>query len=65
MCEMINDLERPKSGKHGELEASQRKKSECAVKKIKEAMSHFINLSRIGGKEKLYCLAFGLLFQKK
>ena len=34
MCDMIDDLEHPKSGKHRDLEASQIKKSECAVKKI-------------------------------
>ena len=38
MCDMIDDPESPKSGKHCDLEASQIKKSECAVKKIIEAI---------------------------
>ena len=56
MCNMINDPECPKSGKHRDLEASQIKKSEHAVKKIMEAISH---PWKIADKERLYCLASG------
>ena len=66
MCDMIDDPERPKSsGKHRDLEASQIKKSECAVKKIMEAISHFTNLSKIAEKKNYIALHLGLLFQKK
>ena len=57
MCDMIDDPERPKSGKHRDIEVSQIKKSENAVKKIMEAISHFTNPWRIANKDRLYCLA--------
>ena len=59
MCDMINDPECPKSGKHRDLEAAQIKKSEHAVKKIMEAILHFTNPWKIADKERLYCLASG------
>ena len=59
MCEMIDDPECPKSGKHHEVDASQIKKSECAVKKVMEAISHFTNLWKIPNKKRLYCLSSG------
>ena len=43
MCDMIDNPESPKSGKHCDFEASQIKKSECAVKNVMEAISHFRN----------------------
>ena len=42
MCDMIDDPECPKSGKHRDLEASQIKKSECAVKRVMQVISHFM-----------------------
>ena len=59
MCDMIDDPECLKSGKHRDLEASQIKKNECAVKKVMEAISHFTNPSKIHDKERLYCLSSG------
>ena len=56
---MIDDQECPKSGKHRDLEASQIMNRKCAVKKIKEAISHFIIPRKIVVIEKLYCLASG------
>ena len=56
---MIDDPECPKSGKHHEVDASQIKKSECAVKKVMEAISHFTNLWKIPNKKRLYCLSSG------
>ena len=53
MCYMIDDPEFPKSGKLRDLEACQIKKSECAVKKIMEAISDFTNPWKIADKEKL------------
>ena len=53
MCYMIDDPECPKSGKLRDLEACQIKKSECAVKKILEAISDFTNPWKIADKEKL------------
>ena len=65
MCGMIDDPECPKYGKHRDLEASQIKKNECAVKKIMEAISHFTNPWKIVDKEKLYCLASGAPVSKE
>ena len=59
MFNMIDDQECPKSGKHRDLEASQIMNRKCAVKKIKEAISHFIIPRKIVVIEKLYCLASG------
>ena len=59
ICDMIDDPECPKSGKHRDLGSSQIKKSECAVKKIMGAISHFIDRRKVDDKEKLYCLAYG------
>ena len=59
VCDMIDDPECPKSGKHCDLEASHIKKSECAVKKVMEAISHFTNPWKIPDKERLYCLSSG------
>ena len=41
MCNMIDDQECSKSGKYRNIEVSQIKNRECAVKKIMEAISHF------------------------
>ena len=57
MCDMIDDPECPKSGKHRDLEASQIKKSECAVKRVMQAISHFMILWKIPDRERLYCLS--------
>ena len=59
VCDMIDDPECSKSGKHRDLEASHIKKSECAVKKVKEAISHFTNPWKIPNKERLYSLSSG------
>ena len=59
MCDMIDEPECPKSGKNCDLEASQIKKSECAIKKVMEAISHFKNPLKISDKERLYCLSSG------
>ena len=56
---MIDDPECPKSGKYRDIGSSQIKKSEYAVKKIMETISHFIDPWKIADKEKLYCLAYG------
>ena len=56
---MIDDPECPKSGKYRDLKASQIKKSECAVKKVMEAISHFTNPWKIPDKERLCCLSSG------
>ena len=39
LCDMLDDPERPKSGKHRDLEAAEIKKSEEAVQSIMEAIS--------------------------
>ena len=65
ICDMIDDPECPKTGKHRDLGSSQIKKSECAVKKIMEAISHFIDPWKIAGKEKLYCLEYGALVSEE
>ena len=62
---MIDDQECPKSGKHLDLQASQMKKSECAVQKIMKAISHFTNLWNIVDKAKSYCLAYGTLVSEE
>ena len=59
MCDMINEPESPKSGKHCDLEASQIKKIDFPVRKITKAISHFTSPWKIADKEKLYCLASG------
>ena len=59
MCDMIDDPKCPKSGKYRDLKASQIKKSECAVKKVMEAISHFTNPWKIPDKERLCCLSSG------
>ena len=48
------------TGKVRDFEACQIKKSECAVKKIMEAISDFTNLRKIVDKEKLSYLAHGV-----
>ena len=63
MCDVIDDPECPKSGKYRDAsqinEASQIKKSECAVKKVMKTISHFTNLWKVPDKERLYCLSSG------
>ena len=53
MCDMIDDPECPKSDKHRNLEASQIKTSECAVKKAMEATPHLTNPWKIPDKGRL------------
>ena len=60
MCYMIDDPEYPKSGKVRDFEACQIKKSECAVKKIMEAILDFTNPRKIVDKENLSYLAHGV-----
>ena len=52
-CDMKDDLECPKTGKHRDHNSSQTKKSGCAVKKIMEDKSHFTNPWKIADKEKI------------
>ena len=61
MYDMIDDPECPKSCKHLDLEASQIKRSEYAVKKIMEATSHFANLWKIEDKKYYIVLHLRLL----
>ena len=61
MCDMIDDPEYPKCGKH--RETSQIKKSESAVKKIIEAIPHFTNCGH--ALQELAKKNLGLLLQKK
>ena len=51
MCDMIDDPTIPKSGKHGDLEPAQIKRSEEAVQNVLVAISHFTNPWRIPDKE--------------
>ena len=59
MCDMIDDPACPKSGKHHDFEASQIKKSQCAVMKVMEVIFHYTNPCKIPHKERLYCLSSG------
>ena len=59
MCDMINDSECPRAGKHRELEAAEIKKSEEAVRRTMAAIDNFTNPFTIADKDRLYCLASG------
>ena len=59
MCGMIDDPDRPKGGKHRDLEPAQIRKSEAAVQNVITAISHFTNPWRISDKDRLYSLASG------
>ena len=59
MCDMIDDPECQKFGKHCDFEVSQIKNSECAITNVMGAISHFTNPWKIPDKERLYCLSSG------
>ena len=59
MCDMIDDPECPKAGKHRELEAAQIKKSEEAVQRTITAIRSFTDPFSIMDKDRLYSLASG------
>ena len=59
MCDMIEDPDCPKSGRHRELDSSVIRKSEKAVQDTITAINNFTNPFKIADKEKLYSLASG------
>lgn len=59
MCDMIDDPECPKAGKHRELEAAQIRKSEEAVGRTMDAIRSFTNPFTITDKDRLYSVASG------
>lgn len=59
MCDLIDDPDRPKAGKHRELEKAEIKKSEDAVKRTIAAIRNFTNPFSIVDKDHLYSLASG------
>lgn len=59
MCDMIDDPDCPKTGKHRELEAAEIKRSEQAVNRTMAAIQCFTNPFTIPDKDHLYSLASG------
>ena len=59
MCNMIDDPDIPKAGKHRELQASEMKKSREAVHRTQCVIKDFINPFTIADKENLYCISSG------
>ena len=59
MCNMIDDVECPKAGKHRELEAAEVRKSEEAAQQAMAAIQSFTNPFTIADKEHLYSIASG------
>ena len=59
MCDMLDDPESPKDGKHRELQAAQIRKSEEAVQRTITAIQNFTNPFTISDKDRLYSIASG------
>ena len=59
MCDLINDPDCPKGGRHRELEAAEIRKSEAAVQRAITSIHSFSNPFIIPNKDKLYSLASG------
>lgn len=59
MCDLIDDPDGPKAGKHRELERAEIKKSEEAVQRTISAIRNFTNPFSVVDKEHLYNLASG------
>ena len=64
-CGMIIALKFLKSGKLGDLEASQIKKSEVDAKKVMAFISNFTSPWKIANKDRLCCLASGFPFSEE
>lgn len=59
MCDLLEDPEAPRAGKHRELEKAEVKKSEEAVQRTISAIQNFTNPFSLIDKDHLYNLASG------
>lgn len=59
MVDLLADPDRPRNGRHRELEKAEIKKSEDAVQRVLTAVKNFTNPFAIADKDRLYCIASG------
>ena len=59
LCDLINDPDSSKAGRHSELETAEIKKSEAAVQRAIDSIHSFSNPFTIPDKHKLYSLSSG------
>ena len=57
LCDLINDPDSPKAGRHRKLETAEIKKSEAAAQQAIDSIHSFSNPFTIPDKDKLYSLS--------